>query len=102
MTMRRKTNSVKKLIKLEQDRIDLSISVHIFNILDVNECDGKFTVRFQLYESWKDPELEFTNLNDNTRINTLSEVEMQQIWQPPPITFDNIYLAGIMEIKIML
>ena len=61
---------------------NVSLSMHIVQIVDTRERENTITVRFQLALSWVDSRLHFLNLQNEPIKNILSPKEMSQIWRP--------------------
>ena len=68
--------------------IPVNISIDIMKILDIDEVEGVFEVSFQLHSTWVDERLIYTNLKNNSNLNSLTENEKQAIWTPD-IVFSN-------------
>ena len=62
--------------------IPVNISIDIMKILDIDEVEGVFEVSFQLHSTWVDERLIYTNLKNNSNLNSLTENEKQSIWTP--------------------
>ena len=58
------------------------------DIQNIIEVDKTFQVPFWLDLSWIDSRLEYTNLNNITGLNMLSENKMSAIWSPL-VVFEN-------------
>ena len=61
---------------------NVSLSMHIIQIVDTRERENTITVRFALALSWVDARLDFLNLRDKPITNIVSPKEMSQIWRP--------------------
>ena len=54
----------------------------MLDIQDIIEEEKTFKVPFTLFLSWNDSRLDYTNLNEETGLNLLSEDEKEKIWKP--------------------
>ena len=61
---------------------NVSLSMHIVQIVDTRERENTITIRFQLSLSWVDARLDFLNLQDEPVKNIVSQKEMSKIWRP--------------------
>ena len=73
----------------EKAILDVNYSVHIKEIIEINEKDGFFISKFTIARSWFDRRVTFQNLKDKPDLNILSPEEQGLLWKPW-ITFDNI------------
>ena len=63
-------------------RVPVNISVDILKILDISEVEGVFEVSFQLHMTWLDDRLTYVNLKAESGLNTMTELEKQDVWKP--------------------
>ena len=61
---------------------NVSLSMHIVQIVDTRERENTITIRFQLALSWVDARLDFLNLRDEPVKNIVSPKEVSKIWRP--------------------
>ena len=73
----------------EKTILDVNYSVHIKEIIEINEKDGFFISKFTIARSWFDRRVTFQNLKDKPELNILSPEDQGLLWTPW-ITFDNI------------
>ena len=60
----------------------VNVSLYIRDILEVSEVQSLLEVSFSLVLGWFDPRITFTNLNQDSNFNKLTEAEKQKIWKP--------------------
>ena len=72
----------------KSDKIVIVTSADIMSILDIDEIASIFQVQFFLHLTWLDSRLKFYNLKNDTGLNALSPMEMQQLWIPV-LMFEN-------------
>ena len=93
-TQRPKTKN-KKPVKVQ-------LSLHLLDILEVNEKDGTWTVRAFLYSRWRDRERlkfepsDFDGLNRLSYSGILAEEQVKRIWTPD-LTITNSFNRRIQE-----
>ena len=58
------------------------INISINSLPDISTTDGKFTVDFFLNLRWQDLRLDLLDLNQDFVMNTMSQQELDEIWQP--------------------
>ena len=60
----------------------VNVSLYIRDILEVSEVQSVLEVSFSLVLGWFDPRITFTNLNQDSNFNKLTENEKHTIWKP--------------------
>jgi hypothetical protein len=71
----------------------VNVTFEVVDVLNVDENMGKTRVKFTLGTAWYDFRLNFLDLWGAFTMNTLSETEMNSIWQPV-IEFENAELEN--------
>ena len=61
---------------------NVSLAIHIIQIVDTKEQENTITVRFQLVLTWRDARLNFLNLQTEAVKNIVSPKESSRIWMP--------------------
>ena len=88
----------KKLIKDGVDKkTDINISIHIYNFLQFNEIDSRFTVEFTMSRTWTDSRITFISLNEDTYKNII-DGRNESIWTPS-IEFMDIVIPKINHLQ---
>ena len=72
----------------EGKKINVTLSLNVQNILDIQEVQQRFSLKFDLEEKWLDSRLQFYNLKKDEVMNTLVTKEKNMIWVPR-ILFSN-------------
>ena len=68
--------------------LPVELSSQVWVILDIQEVSQFIELQFQLSLTWYDSRLQFYNLKDNEKMNTLLYEEKQKLWMPV-IIFQN-------------
>ena len=68
-----------------KSKLEVNISVILVNIIEIDIVGGLFRTRHVLDRRWLDPPLSYRNLDDDYRINLISEEEEEKIWFPKMI-----------------
>jgi hypothetical protein len=71
-----------KEVTSNNDKSDLNMTVHINNILSIDENMGKIRVTLMLILEWYDSRLTFLNLKNISELNVLGEHDYNLIWKP--------------------
>ncbi len=61
---------------------ELTLSLKISNILNVDEVESIVKLQFGLIISWRDSRLTFQDLNDDESLNSMTLHDKQSIWIP--------------------
>ena len=72
----------------EGKNLEVTLSMNIFNILNIKEVQNIITLKFDLEAKWLDSRLQFYNLKLDPGMNTLISSERLSIWVPT-ILFSN-------------
>ena len=75
-------------INEEVEPVKINVSTDIIDILDIDEVEQAFEVKFRLFLSWYDIRLIFHNLKVSQTANRPSIEEAERLWIPN-IVFDN-------------
>ena len=67
----------------------VSISIEIYDILNIQELEMEYTVYLKIKMWWYDSRINFRNLKINKDENILSLKEIDQIWSPELIFWDS-------------
>ena len=63
-------------------KLNVTLSVNIQNILDIQEVNNVLILKFDLESAWVDSRLDLYNLKEDEEMNTLSYKEKKKIWVP--------------------
>ena len=69
-------------------KFNIDLRLNLFDIQDIDEVSSTYVSPFFLYLSWFDKRLTFKSLNNKTILNTLSRIQIKDIWTPV-VVFDN-------------
>ena len=72
----------------ESSTLQVEVSGQIWTILNILEVGQLTKIQFELVLKWFDARLQFYNLKDNIKMNSLLPEEKQKIWVPR-IIFQN-------------
>ena len=72
----------------ETETLPLEVSSQVWKILEIKEVGQLTKVQFELSLKWYDSRLEYYNLKDNEKMNSLLFEEKQRLWVPR-IIFQN-------------
>ena len=67
---------------LDKAKPSIVIDTNIQSILNVDEVESRFSVKFELDVAWQDPRLEFTNMKRDRDSNILVFKHKEMIWIP--------------------
>ena len=73
---------------VEQGKLLINVSVDIFTVRSFDPIESSFQSQFQVYLTWIDRRLSFSNLRNSSESNGLSPKEQEIIWIPAFI-FEN-------------
>ena len=68
--------------------VDVSISITLMKVVEIEEVDHSIHLQFQISLSWKENRVKYQNLKKETSLNTLTEENIETIWLPL-IVYDN-------------
>lgn len=77
--------------QFDQERTQINVSVDILSILEISEVDSKITLQFQLYLRWFDSRLVFSNLKEDSYLNTLNSGDKDKLWIPQAVFYNTQY-----------
>ena len=77
---------------LAPGKVNVTVSVEIQNTLDINEVADSIAWKFVLERKFLDKRLKYINLKDDSKLNKLSEEEVDSLWYPY-IVFQNVAKA---------
>ena len=77
-------------------KVAVNVTVDILEILQLSEIDGLFVVSFELFMTWFDPRIVYTNLKTEKNLNKLTTDEKEIIWKPV-IVYDNTKFKDITQ-----
>ena len=66
----------------KDSRLNLTFSVSIAEILEINEFEGFLSLKMTFIRSWFNSHLTYLNLKKDTRKNVLSSAEVSHMWRP--------------------
>ena len=72
-----------------QTKFELTISIIIDDVLDIDENNGYFKIKYSIYREWYNTHIQFKNLKKNPDDNLLADEDMERMWKPW-MTFENI------------
>ena len=58
------------------------LDVDVTSVVEVEEVDSSFTVQFSMKMQWRETQLTFRNLKEETHLNTVTSEEAVTIWYP--------------------
>ena len=94
------TNIAPYTVNTENDEVEavkVNISVKVIEILNINEVQQSFQLKFSLFLTWYDYRLVYHNLKASRIANSPSKEEVAKLWMPK-IIFDNTEHNDIMTL----
>ena len=67
---------------------NVSISLTLMKVVDINERDHSIQLQFQIRLTWKENRVKYQNLKKKTSLNVLTDKEIKELWLPL-IIYDN-------------
>ena len=67
------------------DPVDVSVSIHLLRLVDIDEEDYSIEIQFEITLVWKEKRATFQNLKKRDSLNTLSEKDLDTLWLPKVI-----------------
>ena len=67
---------------------NVSISITLMKVVDIEETDHSIDLQFQISMSWKENRVKYQNLKKETSLNALTDDDIKTIWLPL-IVYDN-------------
>ena len=71
-----------------EDPLNVTVSVDLLRLVDINEEDYSIDIQFEISLKWKDERLRFHNLKQRETLNALAEEDVEKLWLPKVI-FEN-------------
>ena len=78
-------------------KTNITVSVDLLKILQINEVDSIFSCQLQLNLLWYDQRLSYNNLKMDSNYNALSEDERDKIWTPKIIFSNTEKMDGLIN-----
>ena len=75
-------------VKNKKEKLPVELSIDIKEIISINEVEQIINIQFKLEMTWFDSRLQYYNLKENQKMNTLTFPELEGIWVPQ-ILFSN-------------
>ena len=69
-------------------RADVSISITLMKVVEIEEVDHSIHLQFQISLSWKENRVKYQNLKTDTSLNALTAEDINTLWLPT-IVYDN-------------
>ena len=79
-------------------RVNVTVSMELLAISDINEVGQTFTAQFSLFISWLDFRLELFNMKEDINLNILTADERESIWVPK-LVFRFVFNHAVQHIK---
>ena len=67
----------------------VSLSMDIYDILDIKELEMEYTIFAKMKLIWYDPRITFRNLKENKDVNRLGTKDIEKIWSPKLLFIDS-------------
>ena len=67
------------------DPVDVSVSIDLLRLVDIDEEDYSIEIQFEITLVWKEKRATFQNLKKRDSLNTLSEKDIDTLWLPKVI-----------------
>ena len=68
--------------------VTVNVSLRLLTVMNIDENDNTIDLQFEIILTWKDYRISFSNLNDQTFLNALTEKNIESIWLPL-VVYDN-------------
>ena len=65
--------------------VDVSVSIDLLRLVDINEEDYSIEIQFEITLVWKEKRATYQNLNEHDSLNALSEKDIDTLWLPKVI-----------------
>ena len=69
---------------------NVSLSIEIIEILDLNEVKDAMELRYKMTLEWRDSRIKFKNLKKETFLNTVSRSDAELIWYPQIVFYNTM------------
>lgn len=80
---------------------NVSLSIGIIEILDLNEVSDAMELRYKMTLKWRDSRIKFKNLKKEAFMNTVSRTDAELIWYPQ-IVFYNTKKTERTKVSVFL
>ena len=67
------------------DPVDVSVSIDILRLVDINEEDYSIEIQFEITLRWKENRATYNNLKKTDALNALTQEDIQKLWLPEVI-----------------
>ena len=68
-----------------RENVDVSVSIELLRLVDINEADYSIEIQFEICLLWKDNRATFHNLKLSDSLNALTQEDIEQLWLPKVI-----------------
>ena len=66
-------------------KLNVSVSIELLRLVDINEEDYSIAIQFEISLMWKDNRATFHNLKESDSLNALSQEDIERLWLPKVI-----------------
>ena len=81
-----------------ENKLELKTTISIKNIIAINEVRSMVTMKLKISVQWKDVQLKFLDLKNNTAMNTVTTSDLEKIWTPV-LLFSNTKISQHVTFK---
>ena len=81
-----------------ENKLELKATIAIKNIIAINEVQSTVTMKLKIYVQWKDVELKYLDLKNNTAMNTVMASDVEKILTPV-LLFTNTKISQLVTFK---
>ena len=72
-------------VSLEKEMVDVSLSIDILKLVDINEKDYSIEIQFSITLGWFENRATYQNLKTKRSLNALTQEDIQLLWLPKVI-----------------
>ena len=72
----------------EKHFAEISLSISVINVLDLNDVDGEILLQYRLTLLWRDLRLRFRNLKQQNFLNTVLSGDSARMWIPKVVFYN--------------
>ena len=65
--------------------VNVSISIDLLRLVDINEADYSIEIQFEIMLKWKENRATYNNLKKTNALNALTQADIEKIWLPEVI-----------------
>ena len=65
--------------------VDVSTSIEIFKLVDINEEDYSIEIQFKITMMWNENRVTYQNLKESDSLNALTQNDIDKLWLPKVI-----------------